>query len=211
METYTLTVGPLQENTYLLVAKDQRGVIVDPGDEAGRILAEIERVRLRPEAILLTHAHFDHIGAVAPLVEALGLPVYLHEKDLELYRYAPEAAERWGLSVPRPPEPAGLLSEGQALDFGLGLQVLFLPGHAPGHVGFYSAETGNLVSGDVLFKGGIGRYDLPGSNAHDLAASLRRLLELPPQTMVWPGHGPATTLEHEARTNPYLLQLQANG
>lgn len=208
MKTYTLTVGPLQENTYLLVGEDRRGVIVDPGDEAGRILAEVERVGLEPQAILLTHAHFDHVGAVAPLVEALGLPVYLHERDLELYRYAPEAAARWGLSVPRPPEPAGLLTEGQVLDLGLGLQVLFLPGHAPGHLGFYSAQTGNLVSGDVLFKGGIGRYDLPGANAQDLAASLRRLLDLPPQTTVWPGHGPPTTLGREAQTNPYLLQLQ---
>ncbi|ADH64996.1 beta-lactamase domain protein [Allomeiothermus silvanus DSM 9946] len=208
MNVYRLTVGPLQENTYLLVGKDGRGVVVDPGDEAGRILAEIRRVGLRPEAILLTHAHFDHVGAVAPLAEQLNLPIYLHQQDLGLYRYAPEAAARWGLFVPRPPEPAGFLTEGQTLDFGLGLEVLFLPGHAPGHVGFYSAETGNLVSGDVLFKGGIGRYDLPGANAEELAASLRRLLGLPPQTTVWPGHGPATTLEHEARTNPYLLQLQ---
>ncbi|HEU4740779.1 MAG TPA: MBL fold metallo-hydrolase [Meiothermus sp.] len=210
MKVHSLTVGPLQENTYLLVGQDGRGVIVDPGDEAGRILAEVLRVGLRPEAILLTHAHFDHLGAVAPLAEDLSLPVYLHPKDLELYRYAPEAAARWGLSVPRPPEPAEFLTQNQTLDFGLGLQVLFLPGHAPGHVGFYSAETGNLVSGDVLFKGGIGRYDLPGSNVEELAASLRRLLELPPQTTVWPGHGLATTLEHEARTNPYLLQLQGN-
>ncbi|PZA05859.1 MULTISPECIES: MBL fold metallo-hydrolase [unclassified Meiothermus] len=208
MRIYSLRVGPLQENTYLLVGEDGRGVVVDPGDEAGRILSEIRRVGLRPEAILLTHAHFDHVGAVAPLAEQLHLPIYLHPQDLELYRHAPEAAARWGLSVPRPPEPAGFLAEGQRLDFGLRLEVLFLPGHAPGHVGFYSAESGNLVSGDVLFKGGIGRYDLPGANVEELAASLRRLLQLPPKTTVWPGHGPATTLEHEVRSNPYLLQLQ---
>ncbi|MER3445058.1 MAG: hydrolase [Meiothermus sp.] len=204
MKVYSLTVGPLQENTYLLVGEGGRGAIVDPGDEAGRILAEVERVGLKPEAILLTHAHFDHVGAVAPLVETLGLPVYLHRADLPLYQRTREIGQRWGMELPQPPEPSGWLEEGQQLDFGLGLEVLHLPGHAPGHVAFYS--HGQLVSGDVLFKGGIGRYDLPLSNPHDLFASLQRLLTLPLQTVVHPGHGPATTLEAEARSNPYLRQ-----
>lgn len=202
MKVYPLVVGPLQENTYLLVAEDGRGVIVDPGDEPERILAEVQRVGLKPEAILLTHAHFDHVGAVAPLVETLNLPVYLHPADLPLYRNATQSAARWGLVVPAPPEPVEPLVEGQTLDFGLGLEVLFLPGHAPGHVGFY--RPGHLVSGDVLFRGGIGRYDLPGSDPQALFASLQRITRLPPETVVYPGHGPTTTLAEELASNPYL-------
>jgi glyoxylase-like metal-dependent hydrolase (beta-lactamase superfamily II) len=204
MNILPLTVGPLQENCYLLW-QDGRGVIVDPGDEAGSIMAQVEGLGFKPEAILLTHAHFDHVGAVAPLVQALGLPVYLHSLDLEHYRHAPQSAARWGLQIPQPPEPVIELSEGQRLDFGLGLQVLFVPGHSPGHVAFWG--QGQLIGGDVLFRGGIGRYDLPGSNGQDLARSLRSLMALPPQTTVWPGHGKSTTIAHEAKTNPYLGEL----
>jgi len=202
MKVYGFAVGPLQENTYLLVGEDGRGAIVDPGDEPERILAEVRRVGLRPEAILLTHAHFDHVGAVAPLVEALGLPVYLHPADLPLYQSAAQSAARWGLYIPQPPEPTLPLAEGQTLDLGLGLEVLFLPGHAPGHVGFY--RPGHLISGDVLFRGGIGRYDLPGSDPQKLFASLQKLTELPPETVVYPGHGPKTTIAEERASNPYL-------
>ncbi|MCS7193396.1 MAG: MBL fold metallo-hydrolase [Meiothermus sp.] len=202
MKVYPITVGPLQENTYLLVGEEGRGAIVDPGDEPERILAEVQRVGMRPEAILLTHAHFDHVGAVGPLVEALGIPVYLHPADLPLYQSAPQAAGRWGLWVPSPPEPTEPLYEGQYLDLGLGLEVLFLPGHAPGHVGFY--KPGHLVSGDVLFRGSIGRYDLPGADPQALFSSLQKLLQLPPDTVVYPGHGPLTTLGEERAHNPYL-------
>jgi hydroxyacylglutathione hydrolase len=202
MKVYGFAVGPLQENTDLLVGEDGRGAIVDPGDEPERILAEVHRVGLKPEAILLTHAHFDHVGAVAPLVEALGLPVYLHPADLPLYQSAALGAARWGLYIPQPPEPTLPLAEGQTLDLGLGLEVLFLPGHAPGHVGFY--RPGHLISGDVLFRGGIGRYDLPGSDPQKLFASLQKLTELPPDTVVYPGHGPKTTIAEERASNPYL-------
>ncbi|MER3553921.1 MAG: hydrolase [Meiothermus sp.] len=204
MQVHTLTVGPLQENTYLLVGDGHRGVIVDPGDDAERILAEIERVGLRPEAIVLTHAHFDHVGAVAPLEQALKLPVYLHENDLLLYRNAPQSAARFGLSLPAPPEPTECLQEGQRLDFGLGLEVLFVPGHSPGHVAFYA--DGKLISGDVLFKGSIGRYDLPGSDPQALFRSLGRLSQFPPETVVYSGHGPRTTIGYELERNPYLQQ-----
>lgn len=202
MKVYALAVGPLQANAYLLVGENGRGAIIDPGDEPQQILAEVRRLGLRPEAILLTHAHFDHLGAVAPLVEALDLPVYLHPADLPLYQSAAQSAARWGLSVPQPPEPVEPLTEGQTLDFGLGLHVLYLPGHAPGHVGFY--RPGHLLSGDVLFRGGIGRYDLPGSEPEALFASLRRVAKLPPETVVYPGHGPTTTIAAERATNPYL-------
>jgi len=202
MQVYSLTLGPLQENAYLWVGEGSRGVIVDPGDEVGRILKEVERVGLQPEAILLTHAHFDHVGAVAGLVEALKLPVYLHPKDLPLYRGAPQAAARFGLTLPRPPEPTLGLQPGERLDFGLGLEVLWVPGHSPGHVAFYAG--GKLVSGDVLFRGSIGRYDLPGADPQALFRSLQALAQLPPETEVYPGHGPPTTIAYELEHNPYL-------
>lgn len=205
MKIHPLTVGPLQENCYV-VQEGEQCVIVDPGDEAPRIEQTLKRLGLTPEAIWLTHAHFDHIGAVPDLVEAWGLPVWLHPADLDMYNRAPEIAARWGFSLPPMPQPSGLLQAGQALP--MGFEVLFLPGHAPGHVGFYHPTHHQLLSGDVLFKGGIGRYDLPGSDFALLKASLMQLLSLPPQTQVWPGHGLPTTLAHEQQTNPFLLGLE---
>ena len=203
MEVRSLTVGPLAENAYL-VWQGAKGVLVDPGDQAGRILEAVRAAGFTPEAILLTHAHFDHLGAVAPLAEALGLPVYLHAADLPLYQRAPEIAAGWGLTVPPPPEPAGFLDQGDEV---FGLAVLHLPGHSPGHLAFYRAEDGFVLSGDLLFRGGIGRYDLPGADRTALFASLRRLLALPGATRVLPGHGPATTLAAERAANPFLKDL----
>lgn len=204
MPIHTLTVGPMQENCYLLEENGQCA-IVDPGEEAGRILAEVVRLGLEPEAIWLTHAHFDHLGAVAELVDILDLPVYLHAGALEGYLGAHEAAARWGIELDPPPEPAGFLIQGQMLE--MGYEVLYLPGHAPGHLGFYRAQSNELVSGDLLFREGVGRYDLPGSNLELLKKSLRRVVQLPPNTRVYPGHGPVTTIEHELRHNPFLSQM----
>ena len=204
MPIHTLTVGPMQENCYLLEENDQC-VIVDPGEEAARIVSTLTRLNLRPMAIWLTHAHFDHLGAVAGLVERLGLPVYLHQEALGGYLTAPQSAARWGIELAPLPEPSGFLTAGQMLE--MGYEVLYLPGHAPGHLGFYRAQSSELVSGDVLFREGIGRYDLPGSSLELLKGSLHQLLQLPPNTRVYPGHGPVTTIEHELRHNPFLSQL----
>jgi len=202
MKALALTVGPLQENAYL-VETPEGAIFIDPGDEAERLLALAENAGLAPRAILLTHAHFDHLGAVAPLVEALDLPVYLHPLDLPLYRRAPEAAARWGLAVPPPPLPTRPLEEGLEV---FGFTVWHLPGHSPGHVAFL--RKGEVFSGDLLFRGSIGRYDLPGADPRTLFRSLRRLLTLPPETRIHPGHGPGTTLGLEARTNPFLAGLE---
>jgi len=204
MRAFRLTVGPLGENAYL-VETPEGAVFIDPGDEAPRLLALAQEAGLTPRAILLTHAHFDHLGAVAPLVEALGLPVFLHPLDLPLYQRAPEMAALFGLAVPPPPPKVEPLEEGMEV---FGLEVFHLPGHSPGHVAFLDREGGQVFSGDLLFRGGIGRYDLPGADPRALFASLRRLLTLPPTTQVHPGHGPSTTLGLEAQTNPFLQGLE---
>ncbi len=203
MELQRLTVGPLAENTYLVWEKE-RGVLIDPGDEPERIEAALEAAGVNPQAILLTHAHFDHVGAVAHLAKAHRVPVYLHPLDLPLYERAPEIAAGWGLSVPKPPPPEGFFEDGDVLEFGPKFRVLHVPGHSPGHVAFFSPEHQRLFSGDVLFKGAVGRYDFPNSDREALWNSLQRLLTLPPKTTVYPGHGPETTLENEAKTNPFL-------
>lgn len=204
MRVYPVTLGPLQENAYL-VETGEGPVLIDPGDEPEKLFRLFRETGLTPKAILLTHAHFDHVGAVAPLVEALDLPVYLHPLDLPLYEGADLAARAWGFAVPKPPLPVEPLEEGMTL---FGFQVLHLPGHSPGHVTFYDPEGGQVFSGDLLFRGSIGRYDLPGADPKALFASLKRLLSLPPETRVYPGHGPGTTLGLEARTNPFLTGLE---
>lgn len=206
MRVFPLTLGPLRENAYLVEGKEGV-VLIDPGDEPERLLALMAGTGLRPQAILLTHAHFDHVGAVAPLVEALGLPVYLHPSDLPLYERAAEVAAAFGLSLPNPPLPVEPLEEGMRL---FGLTVWHLPGHSPGHVAFLALEEEppRAFTGDLLFRGSIGRYDLPGADREALFRSLRRLLRLPPETQVYPGHGPATALGLEARTNPFLTGLE---
>lgn len=206
MRVYPVTLGPLQENAYL-VETGEGPVLIDPGDEPEKLFRLFRETGLTPKAILLTHAHFDHVGAVAPLVEALGLPVYLHPLDLPLYQRASEVAATFGLSLPSPPLPVAPLEEGMRL---YGLSVWHLPGHSPGHVAFLALDEDppQLFSGDLLFRGSIGRYDLPGADPEALFRSLRRLLRLPAETRVYPGHGPPTTLGLEARTNPFLTGLE---
>ena len=194
MRVFPVTLGPLQENAYL-VETGEGPVLIDPGDEPEKLLALFQTTGLTPRAILLTHAHFDHVGAVAPLVEALDLPVYLHPLDLPLYEGADLAARAWGLAIPKPPLPVRPLEEGMGL---FGFQVLHLPGHSPGHVAFYDPEGAQVFSGDLLFR----------ADPKALFASLKRLLSLPPETRVHPGHGPGTTLGLEARTNPFLTGLE---
>ncbi|MEN2982370.1 MAG: MBL fold metallo-hydrolase [Thermus sp.] len=207
MRVFRLTLGPLEENAYL-VEGPAGALLIDPGDEPERLLGLLEATGLTPKAILLTHAHFDHVGAVAPLVERLALPVFLHPLDLPLYRHAAEAARSWGLVIPQPPLPVEPLAEGERA---FGLEVWHLPGHSPGHVAFlYRGEEGppRVFSGDLLFRGSIGRYDLPGASREALFRSLKRLLTLPPETQVYPGHGPPTTLALEAQANPFLKGLE---
>jgi glyoxylase-like metal-dependent hydrolase (beta-lactamase superfamily II) len=181
-------------------------VLIDPGDEGSRLVKAVTGHGFTLEAIWLTHAHFDHVGAIADLKEVWDVPVYLHPAELPILAQAAQAAARWEIAIRQPPTETRPLAPGQILTLG-GLRVycLFVPGHSPGHMAFHLPREELLISGDVLFRGSIGRTDLPGGDHGQLLNSIRReLLTLPEATRVYPGHGPATTIGAEKRSNPFL-------
>ena len=204
MNLQAFTVGPLQENCYLLSDAGQ-AVLIDPGDEAGRLLGALGGLELT--AVWLTHAHFDHVGALADVLDRFEVPVYLHPDDRELLERASMSAAYFGLSLRQPDLEPLPLAHAQVLNVG-GLEAtcLHTPGHAPGHVAFCLPAAGFVLAGDALFQGSVGRTDLPGGSHEQLIESIRReLLTLPDETVVYPGHGPATTVGAERRTNPFLI------
>ena len=199
-----ITVGAFQENCYI-VSDSAAGAlaIVDPGREPDAIVAEVERLGGTPEAIWVTHAHVDHIGAIAPLKRRWDVPVWLHPLDEPLYRVGGRQAQLYGIPYEEPPTPDRQFAEGETLSLGsLKLSVMHTPGHAPGHVVIYG--HGHALVGDCLFAGSIGRTDLPFSNPSDLEKSLARISALAPETIVYPGHGPTTTIGEERSSNPFL-------
>lgn len=202
----TLPVGPIQTNCYLVGCPETlAGAVIDPGWDAPAILAAADTAGLTIKYVLNTHAHWDHIAANADLLEATAAQLAIHPNELPLLR-ARGGAGMWGIPVKPSPEPDIELTESQVIHVGeLELQVLFTPGHTPGHVSFYEASTGVIFDGDVLFKHGIGRTDLPGGDPHALLRSIREvLMALPPTTVVYSGHGPATTIGEERWSNPWL-------
>jgi hydroxyacylglutathione hydrolase len=202
----TLTVGPLQENCYLLHDAKQ-AIFIDPGDEAPRLLKTLGAKDLTLQAIWLTHAHFDHIGAITELHDALGaIPVYLHPNDKALFENAHLAAAHWEIPFKQPKTETLELADNQVLTFAeTHVHCLFTPGHAPGHLAFYMPSQNFVIAGDALFRGSIGRTDLPLGNPQQLLESIHtKLLTLPDETVVYPGHGPKTTIGFEKLTNPFL-------
>lgn len=205
-EVVCLTNGVFQENCYLVADPESRdAVIVDPGEEADLFLRRLATQRWIPRAIWLTHAHLDHILGVARVHEATGAPIYLHPADRPLYDGVVEQGRWLGVAATPPPPPDHDLLEGQTVAVGaVRFEVRHVPGHSPGSVAFVT--LGMAIVGDALFAGSIGRADLPGANMETLLASIHeRLLTLPDDTIVLSGHGPATTIGEERRTNPFLL------
>ncbi|MEO7998821.1 MAG: MBL fold metallo-hydrolase [Gemmatimonadaceae bacterium] len=202
-----ITVGLLEENCWLVMDPDTReAVLVDPGDEGERLLAAVDAEGATLKGIWLTHAHFDHLGAVAHIMRERPVPIWLHPLDRGLYDNAVAAAERFGLDVEQPPPPHHELSEGDTVTLGsYSFSVMHTPGHSPGHVGFLGQDV--LLGGDCLFAGSVGRTDLPFCDPAVFQKTLHRLASLPEGTRVLPGHGPATTIGRERATNPFLRHL----
>lgn len=202
------------ENAYLVrKVGATRAVAVDPGGGTPELIAVLERGGLTLDAILLTHAHVDHVTGVAALVRATGAPVYLHPADRWLYMQAPMQAAMFGFRAEAPPPADREFADGDTVAAAdISFEVRHVPGHAPGHVILYVAEAGAAFVGDVVFQGSIGRTDLPGGDYAQLMRSIReRVLTLPDETVLYPGHGPSTTVRHERTTNPFLVPTYGGG
>jgi hydroxyacylglutathione hydrolase len=201
-----IIVGAFQENCWVIGnRRTGEGVCVDPGDEPEEILAMAREMGVRIKYIANSHAHIDHILGVAAVREASNAKFLLHPGDLEIARGTAKSARAWmGIDIPNPPEPDALLSDGDQIDVdGLKLTVLHTPGHTPGSVSFYA--NGVLFAGDTLFQGSIGRTDLPGGDEHqEMASIVDRLLTLPDDTVVLPGHMGQTTIGEERQHNPFV-------
>ena len=210
LDVRTLTVGPIAENCFLLRREgSDRALIVDPGEEPERILALVEELGVTVEAILLTHCHFDHIGAVAPVAEATGAPVYCPAIETPILADIMSFVPFEGFGPYESYEADEQVSGGETLELaGLELDVIFTPGHSPGHVTYSVRGEEAIFSGDVLFQGSVGRVDLPGADGSTLIESIRSLIEShPDETAVYPGHMGTTTLGAELASNPFLTAL----
>ena len=211
IEVLGTTVGQVAENSFTVFRTgSDRAIMIDPGDEADRLMQPLAERGLTLEAILLTHCHFDHIGAVTPVARATGAPVYCPEIEVgvlaDIMAYVP-----WpGFGPFESYEADHIVKGGETLNLaGLEIEVLFTPGHSPGHVTYSIRDEAALFSGDVLFQNSVGRVDLPGGDWDTLLESIRMLVEShPAETTVYPGHMGVTTLSAELASNPFLAELQ---
>ena len=214
LDVRMFTVGPVQENCFIVRRKDaSSAVIVDPGDEPEKLLAAIEGLGIeKVEAILITHTHFDHVGAVAPVARATGAPVYCPEIETRVLASIMDFVPWEGFGPFESYEADHTVKGGETLDLaGLTFDVIFTPGHSPGHVTYALKSEDALFSGDVLFEGSVGRVDLPGGDWPTLLRSIESLVEsYGAETVVYPGHMGITTLGRERATNPFLAELAAN-
>jgi len=203
----TLVVGPFASNCYIVGSESSKqGIIIDPGAEAKMILRTVNDLGLTIHLILITHAHIDHIGALAPVKEGTGAKFAIHEAEAAagLGMFSRMLSSMSGGSFSQPPKPERLLKDGDNIDIDdLSFTVLHTPGHSPGGISLYG--HGIIFSGDTLFNHGIGRTDFPGCSYEQIMDSIQnKLMSLPDNTVVYPGHGPATTIGEEKRGNPFL-------
>ncbi len=208
MEWKQIPLGPLQTNCYVLSNQSKACLIFDPGEESEKLSRFIKQKGLRPLAIILTHAHFDHIGAVDDIREEYAIPVYIHEKEAA---WLPDPALngshlfKVGKLIKAKPADHIITGEKELRIGEFTFSILETPGHSPGSISLYFKDAELVVAGDALFSGSIGRTDLPGGNHQQLLDSIHsKLLALPEETAVLPGHGPATTIGQEMDSNPFL-------
>lgn len=211
MKIVKFTFNPIQENTYLAIDDKKNVVIIDPGcyfEEERQLLRDyISKNNLTVRALLNTHGHLDHIMGNAFIKREYDVDLYLHEKDVITLQMGERSAQMYGLNqFESSPMPDVFIKEGETLTFGdISFEVLFCPGHAPGHVVFYSPKDELVINGDVLFKGSYGRVDLPGGDFNTLKESItKKMFTLPDNTLVYTGHGPETTIGEEKKSNPIL-------
>jgi len=212
LDVRTFTVGAFRENCYLVRHPNaSEALLIDPGDEAERLIEALTALEVTIPAILITHTHIDHIGAVAALARHTGAPVYCPSIERAVLADIDASVKDFGLSGFESYEADELLSGGEHLTLaGLEIEIHFTPGHSPGHLTYALPEQEVLLDGDVLFRGSVGRVDLPGGDWATLLASISGLIDAyPPQTVVFPGHGAQTTLGAERETNPFLTELAA--
>jgi len=207
-----LTVGLFQSNCFVASCEETKeAIVIDACDEADRILGYVEREGLDVKMIVNTHSHIDHVTALPEVKAALGVPVVMHENELELYKGIPQQAAMFGIAAPGLVEIDRYIKEGDTISFGKFTgEVIDTPGHSPGGITlvFRDESPPKAFVGDVLFEGSIGRIDLPGSDEQEMIASLRKIVKtLPDDMVVYSGHGRETTIGREKKTNPFLLQL----
>ncbi|MBU5638190.1 MBL fold metallo-hydrolase [Geomonas sp. Red69] len=203
----TIVVGPLGVNCFILGDKQSNeGIVVDPGADCEMILAAIAEFGLKVKYIINTHGHFDHMGCNRALKEKTGAQLLAHKEDVPFLLNAARSAQKYGLNVENSPEPDAFLTDGMKLEFGRReIEVLHTPGHTQGGCCLYLANEKLLITGDTLFADSVGRTDLPGGDHGQLIDAIKnKLMPLPDDTIVWPGHGPSSTIGQERRFNPYL-------
>ncbi len=207
MNIEQIIVGPLESNCFIVSDESKHeALVVDPGAEPDKILRFIEGNKLAVNYIVCTHAHFDHVGAVAAIKEKTEASIVVHKDELDIYAGVKDQGALWGFSIQQPPQPDKLVEEGTVLRVGgLEFTVFHTPGHSPGGICLYRA--GVLISGDLIFAGSVGRTDFLGGSIDALKTSFNRIISLPSDTKIFPGHGPQTTVGTEKKMNFFIHEL----